>query len=229
MSTEYVLGLVVDGDPRRVPRVRAARAGALLMTFNGWFRSSLFFAVVAGARRSRSASTCFGCSRATRSRCRARSDPSSAACCGCAACATPASRRGSNTPSRCWCSARSALVVTYLIQRTQAHCRSTRSTSPNVGARSRSTRRRASRRTPTGSRTSPETTMSYLTQMAGLAWHNFTSAAVGIGVALAVARGLTRQRAADASATSGSIWSAASSTCCCRSRSSSRSCSSRRA
>jgi potassium-transporting ATPase potassium-binding subunit len=39
----------------------------------------------------------------------------------------------------------------------------------------------------------PETTMSYLTQMAGLAWHNFTSAAVGIGVALVVARGLTRQ------------------------------------
>jgi potassium-transporting ATPase potassium-binding subunit len=39
----------------------------------------------------------------------------------------------------------------------------------------------------------PETTMSYATQMAGLAWHNFTSAAVGIGVALVVARGLTRR------------------------------------
>jgi K+-transporting ATPase ATPase A chain len=38
-----------------------------------------------------------------------------------------------------------------------------------------------------------ETTMSYLTQMAGLAWHNFLSAAVGIGVALALARGLTRR------------------------------------
>ena len=38
----------------------------------------------------------------------------------------------------------------------------------------------------------PETTVSYLTQMAGLAWHNFTSAAAGIGVALAIARGLTR-------------------------------------
>ena len=34
----------------------------------------------------------------------------------------------------------------------------------------------------------PETTMSYFTEMAGLAWHNFTSAAVGIGVALVVAR-----------------------------------------
>src|ERR1700722_4461880 len=40
----------------------------------------------------------------------------------------------------------------------------------------------------------PETTMSYLTQMAGLAWHNFTSAASGIAVALAVARGFTRRR-----------------------------------
>jgi K+-transporting ATPase ATPase A chain len=38
----------------------------------------------------------------------------------------------------------------------------------------------------------PETTVSYLTQMAGLAWHNFTSAAAGIGVALALARGFTR-------------------------------------
>jgi K+-transporting ATPase ATPase A chain len=38
----------------------------------------------------------------------------------------------------------------------------------------------------------PETTVSYLTQMAGLAWHNFISAAAGIAVALALARGLTR-------------------------------------
>jgi K+-transporting ATPase ATPase A chain len=39
----------------------------------------------------------------------------------------------------------------------------------------------------------PETTVSYLTQMAGLAWHNFTSAAAGVAVALVLARGLTRQ------------------------------------
>ena len=38
-----------------------------------------------------------------------------------------------------------------------------------------------------------ETTMSYLTQMAGLAWHNFISAAAGIAVAMALARGLTRR------------------------------------
>ena len=40
-----------------------------------------------------------------------------------------------------------------------------------------------------------ETTMSYLTQMAGLAFHNFTSAAVGICIAVAVIRGFTRRSA----------------------------------
>ncbi|HTO71511.1 MAG TPA: potassium-transporting ATPase subunit KdpA [Myxococcota bacterium] len=53
---------------------------------------------------------------------------------------------------------------------------------------------------------SGESTMSYLSQMAALAWHNFTSAAVGIGVALAVARGLTRRIAPDAPRTLGNFW-----------------------
>jgi potassium-transporting ATPase potassium-binding subunit len=39
---------------------------------------------------------------------------------------------------------------------------------------------------------SGEQAMSYLSQMAGLAWHNFVSAAVGIAVAVAVVRGLVR-------------------------------------
>ncbi len=51
-----------------------------------------------------------------------------------------------------------------------------------------------------------ESTMSYLTQMAGLAWHNFTSAAAGIAVALALARGLTRRRGPDAPRTLGNFW-----------------------
>ena len=51
-----------------------------------------------------------------------------------------------------------------------------------------------------------ESTMSYLTQMAGLAWHNFTSAAVGIGIALALARGLTRQPGPRGPKTIGSFW-----------------------
>ncbi len=38
-----------------------------------------------------------------------------------------------------------------------------------------------------------ESTMSHFTQMAGLAWHNFTSAAAGIAVALVIARALTRR------------------------------------
>ncbi len=40
----------------------------------------------------------------------------------------------------------------------------------------------------------PETTMSYLTQMAGLAYHNFVSAAAGIALAIAVIRGVSRQQ-----------------------------------
>jgi potassium-transporting ATPase potassium-binding subunit len=51
-----------------------------------------------------------------------------------------------------------------------------------------------------------ESTMSYLTQMAGLAWHNFTSAAAGIAVALALSRGLTRKRGPDAPKTVGNLW-----------------------
>jgi K+-transporting ATPase ATPase A chain len=40
---------------------------------------------------------------------------------------------------------------------------------------------------------SGESTMSYLTQMAGLAYHNFASAAVGIVLAIAVIRGIARK------------------------------------
>ena len=39
----------------------------------------------------------------------------------------------------------------------------------------------------------PEVTMSYLTQMAGLAYHNFMSAAVGIALAIAFIRGIARR------------------------------------
>jgi K+-transporting ATPase ATPase A chain len=51
-----------------------------------------------------------------------------------------------------------------------------------------------------------EATMSYLTQMAGLAWHNFTSAAVGLAVAIALARGLTRHAGPDGARTLGNFW-----------------------
>ena len=48
----------------------------------------------------------------------------------------------------------------------------------------------------------PESTMSYLTEMAGLATHNFFSAAVGIVVALALVRSIKRTT----SATIGNFW-----------------------
>ncbi len=49
---------------------------------------------------------------------------------------------------------------------------------------------------------SGESTMSYLTQMAGLAYHNFVSAAVGLAIAIAVIRGLVRRSAR----TLGNFW-----------------------
>jgi len=53
---------------------------------------------------------------------------------------------------------------------------------------------------------SGESTMSYFTQMAGLAWHNFTSAASGICVALVIARGFTRRAGPDGAKTLGNFW-----------------------
>src|SRR5208283_5098300 len=48
----------------------------------------------------------------------------------------------------------------------------------------------------------PETTMSYLVQMAGLTVHNFLSAATGIALALALVRGFARRQ----SNTVGNFW-----------------------
>src|SRR6201992_2148193 len=48
----------------------------------------------------------------------------------------------------------------------------------------------------------PEVTMSYATQMAGLAYHNFASAAVGMALAIAFLRGISRRE----SGTIGNFW-----------------------
>jgi K+-transporting ATPase ATPase A chain len=48
----------------------------------------------------------------------------------------------------------------------------------------------------------PESAVSYLTQMAGLAYHNFASAAVGIALAIAVIRGIARRE----QETIGNFW-----------------------
>lgn len=51
-----------------------------------------------------------------------------------------------------------------------------------------------------------ETTMSYLTQMLGLNTHNFVSAASGMAIAIALARGLTRRLEPEAPRTLGNFW-----------------------
>ncbi|WP_257459410.1 potassium-transporting ATPase subunit KdpA [Archangium lipolyticum] len=51
-----------------------------------------------------------------------------------------------------------------------------------------------------------ESTLSYLSQMVGLAWHNFISAAAGLGVALALARGFTRRPGPEGQKTLGNFW-----------------------
>src|SRR5262249_5942429 len=53
---------------------------------------------------------------------------------------------------------------------------------------------------------SGESTMSYFSQLMALTWHNFTSAAVGIAVAIAVSRGMTRRHRDDAPATLGNFY-----------------------
>jgi potassium-transporting ATPase potassium-binding subunit len=85
------------------------------------------------------------------------------------------------------------IVVTYAIQRLQAHLpfnpQGLPAPSPDLAFNTA-----VSFATNTNWQSyGGESTMSYLTQMAGLAWHNFTSAAAGLGVALVLARGLTRR------------------------------------
>jgi K+-transporting ATPase ATPase A chain len=94
------------------------------------------------------------------------------------------------------------LVLTYLIERTQGSLffnpEHFTAVKPNLAFGTA-----ASFTTNTNWQAySGESTMSYLTQMAGLAVHNFTSAAVGMCVAVALIRGLARRRAD----TVGNFW-----------------------
>ena len=157
------------------------------------------------------ASTCSACSRATRSRSRACSGRFERLLYRAVAASTrSASRPGRSTRSRCWCSAPSACSSPTLIQRLQQRAAVQPAAPRRPSSRRSAFNTAASFTTNTNWQSySGESTMSYLTQMAGLAWHNFTSAAVGIGVALALgarlhaaARARRRRRR---SATSGSI------------------------
>jgi len=95
-----------------------------------------------------------------------------------------------------------SMVVVYLIQRLQAFLPFNPQALANIEPSS-SFNTAASFTTNTNWQSYvPEVTMSYLTQMAGLAYHNFTSAAVGIALAIAFIRGIA-QREKD---TLGNFW-----------------------
>jgi K+-transporting ATPase ATPase A chain len=94
------------------------------------------------------------------------------------------------------------LLLTYLIQRVQAFLPWNPQGLANVGP-DLAWNTAASFTTNTNWQSyTPETTMSYLTEMAGLATHNFWSAAVGIVVAVALIRGIKRT----SSGTIGNFW-----------------------
>jgi K+-transporting ATPase ATPase A chain len=86
-----------------------------------------------------------------------------------------------------------SMVVLYLIMRLQAHLPFNPQKLGAV-AKDLSFNTAASFTTNTNWQAyTPETTMSYLSQMAGLAYHNFVSAAVGIALAIAFIRGIARR------------------------------------
>ena len=95
-----------------------------------------------------------------------------------------------------------SLVITYLIERLQAvlpwNPQHLAAVGPDLAWNTA-----ASFTTNTNWQSyTPESTMSYLTEMAGLATHNFFSAAVGIVVAIALIRGIKRTTAG----TVGNFW-----------------------
>ena len=96
----------------------------------------------------------------------------------------------------------SSLLLTYLLQRVQQWLPLNPQGLPNVGP-DLSFNTAVSFTTNTNWQAyTPETTMSYLTQMIGLATHNFFSAAAGMAVAIAFVRGFARHSVK----TLGSFW-----------------------
>lgn len=104
-----------------------------------------------------------------------------------------------------------SMVVLYLIQRLQGHLPFNPQHLPGIDSNGSATGQyvgsafntAASFTTNTNWQSYvPEVTMSYLTQMAGLAYHNFVSSAVGIALAIAFIRGITRRE----TQTIGNFW-----------------------
>ncbi len=95
-----------------------------------------------------------------------------------------------------------SMLVLYLIERTQAWLPWNPQHLPNVpGILALNTAASFTTNTNWQSYT-PETTMSYLTQMAGLAYHNFASAALGMAIAMVLIRGIARRE----QKTLGNFW-----------------------
>ncbi|MGB6133054.1 MAG: potassium-transporting ATPase subunit KdpA [Acidobacteriaceae bacterium] len=102
-----------------------------------------------------------------------------------------------------------SLVLTYFIERLQHFLPWNPQHLPGVGALL-AWNTAASFTTNTNWQAySNDVTMSYFTQMAGLAYHNFFSAAVGIAVAIALVRGIARRE----SKTIGNFWVDITRTC----------------
>jgi potassium-transporting ATPase potassium-binding subunit len=88
-----------------------------------------------------------------------------------------------------------SMLLLYLIQRVQAYLPLNPQHFGNVSPAHLAFNTAASFTTNTNWQSySGETTMSYFTQMAGLAYHNFVSAAVGIALAIAFIRGIARRQ-----------------------------------
>jgi len=96
-----------------------------------------------------------------------------------------------------------SMLVLYAMLRLQGHLPINPQRLPGVGPEHLAFNTAASFTTNTNWQAySGETTMSYFTQMAGLAYHNFMSAAVGIALAIAFIRGIARRQMV----TIGNFW-----------------------
>ena len=98
------------------------------------------------------------------------------------------------------------MIVTYAIQRLQAVLPLNPQHLGPVGANSAFNTAASFTTNTNWQGYAGESTMSYLSQMAGLAWHNFISAAAGIAIAFALARGLTRRGEGKGPGTIGNFW-----------------------
>lgn len=94
------------------------------------------------------------------------------------------------------------LLLTYAVERTQAHLPWNPQHLPGVEPALAWNTAISFTTNTNWQAYSPETTMSYLTQMLGLATHNFWSAAVGLALAVAFLRGIARRE----SKTLGNFW-----------------------